>query len=76
MVKNISNCFFAQYQKCSKLVFMLTSLKIVFERKNFCGESSILAVTLFKNPVLIYILLTLTPNRNLIKKGYILKAND
>ena len=55
---------------------MLTSLKIVFERKNFCGESSILAVTLFKNPVLIYILLTLTPNRNLIKKGYILKAND
>ena len=51
------------------LVFMLTSLKIVFERKKTVrGESSILAVTLFKNPALIYIFLTLAANRNLIKK--------
>ena len=35
---------------------MLNSLEIVVERKkNVRGKSSILAVTLFKNPVLIYI---------------------
>ena len=42
------------------LVFMLTSVS---------GESSILAmlaVTLFKNPALIYIFPTLVPNKNLI----------
>ena len=57
------------------LVVMLTSLKTVFERKKLFEGRTILAVTLFKNPALIYILLTLTPNGNLIKKGYILKAN-
>ena len=58
------------------LLFLLTSLEIVVERKNCLRESSILAVTLFKNPALIYIFLTLAANRNLIKKGYLLKAND
>ena len=34
---------------------------------DFClRESSIFAVTVFKNPSLIYIFLTLVPNRNLI----------
>ena len=37
---------------------------------------TILAVTLFKNPPLIYIFLTLAAVRNLIKKGYLLKDND
>ena len=41
---------------------MLTSLKTV------CGESSILAVTSFKNPALICIFLTLAAYRNLTKK--------
>ena len=34
-----------------------------------------LAVTLFKNPALVYIFLTLVPDRNPISKGYILKSN-
>ena len=38
------------------------------KKKTVRGESSILAVTLFKNPALIYIFLTLAANRNLIKK--------
>ena len=47
-----------------------------WKKKTVWGESAILAVMLFKNPALIYILLTLAANRNLIKKGYILKPND
>ena len=43
---------------------------------SFYVDFSILVVTLFKNPALIYISPALAANRNLIKKGYILKAND
>ena len=43
---------------------------------SFYVDFFILVVTLFKNPALIYIFPTLAANRNLIKKEYILKAND
>ena len=51
---------------------------LVFSSFLLLFESPILAVTLFKNLIvaLIYIFLTLVPNRNLILKGYNLKSND
>ena len=44
------------------------------KEKTGWGERSILAVTFFKNPSISF--LTLAANRNLIKNGYILKANN
>ena len=50
------------------LVFMLTSLEIVVERKNCLRGELYFGCNVFKNPALIYIFLTLSADRNLIKK--------